>query len=143
MSEKINSYCTICGNGYNLCISCKDKIKLSPWKVYTDTAEHYKIHQILHGLSCNIYTRDEAKDKLKNVDLSDLETFKSNIQSVIKDILKEDKVVKEIVDGIADVKVEKSTTEEFNIKSDVKEDIVENPMPRKRNYKINKVEETE
>ena len=131
MSEKVNSYCTICGNGYHLCISCKDKIKLSPWKVYTDTAEHYKIHQILHGLSCNIYTKDEAKDKLKNVDLSDLETFKPNIKKIVKDILNEDqpivKTIEEIkpIEGFNEIEITK-----------VKENTIEKPIiSRKRNYK--------
>lgn len=90
MGEQINATCTICGNGYHLCFSCKDKIKLSPWKVYTDTAEHFKIHQIIHGLSTKVYTKNEAKSKLQNVDLSDLETFRPNIKAIIKDVLKEE-----------------------------------------------------
>lgn len=110
-------------------------MKLSPWKMHTDTAEHFKIHQIIHGFSTGVYNKDEAKNKLKNVDLSDLDTFKPNIKSIIEDILKEDTVVK-VVDDIVDVKVEELSTEEL----DIKEDIVENPIPRKRNYKVNKVE---
>lgn len=129
MNEKINSYCTICGNGYHLCISCKDKIKLSPWKVYTDTAEHYKIHQILHGLSCKIYTKDEARDKLKNVDLSDLKTFKPSIKSIIEDILKEDIVV--------------NTVESENI-NNIEVEEIKPIYSRKRNFKVeNEVEKTE
>ena len=135
MSEKINSYCTICGNGYHLCISCKDKLKLSPWKVYTDTAEHYKIHQILHGLSCKTYTKDEAKDKLKNVDLSDLETFKSNIKSIIVDILKEDSVTRTVEPEKID-DLEPAITEDVETFEEVKA-----VYSRKRNFKTN--DETE
>ena len=138
MSEQINATCTVCGNGYHMCLSCKDKMKLSPWKMYTDTAEHFKIHQIIHGFSTGVYNKAEVKNKLKNVDLSDLNTFKPHIKSIIEDILKEDTVVK-VVNDIVDIKVEEVAMEE----SDIKEDIVENPMPRKRNYKVNKVEETE
>lgn len=117
MSEQINATCTICGNGYHLCLSCKDKIKLSPWKVYTDTAEHFKVHQIIHGLSTKVYTKNEAKSKLQNVDLSDLETFRPNIKATIKDILKEEPV---------------------------EEVAAERAIPsRKRNYKVNKVETNE
>lgn len=93
MSEQINAYCTVCGNGYHLCLSCKDKMKLQPWKMFADTAEHYKIHQIIHGFSTKVYTKDEVRSKLKNIDLSDLETFKPNIKAIIKDILKEKSVV--------------------------------------------------
>ncbi len=118
MSEQINAYCTICGNGYHMCLSCKDKMKMSPWKMYTDSAEHYKIHQIIHGLSTKVYTEDEVKSKLENVDLSDLETFKPNIKAIIQGILAKEKVVEDAV--------------------------VEAPISRKRSYKVNnEVAETE
>lgn len=121
MSEHINATCTVCGKGYYMCLSCKDKMKLSPWKMYTDSAEHYKIHQIIHGFSTKVYTEDEVKAKLKNVDLSDLETFKPNIKAIIKDILEKEEVV------------EKAHVEE--------EMVVEKPVySRKRNYKLNNVE---
>ena len=110
-----------------MCLSCKDKMKMSPWKMYTDSAEHYKIHQIIHGLSTKVYTKDEVKSKLKNVDLSDLETFKPNIKSIIKDILKEE-VVEEVVDN---------TMATVSITTENKE-IVEKPIvSRKRYYKTN------
>lgn len=89
-----NAICSICGTPYHVCISCKDQIKLSPWKMHTDTAEHYKIYQIIHGYSTKVYNKREAKAKLKNVDLSDLENLRDNIKDIIKDIMKED--VKEI-----------------------------------------------
>ena len=121
MSEQINAYCTICGNGYHMCLSCKDKMKMSPWKMYTDSAEHYKIHQIIYGLSTKVYTEDEALLKLKNVDLSDLETFKPNIKAIIKGILEKEKIAEEVV--------KKAETEEKTI--------VEKPTySRKRNYKV-------
>ena len=121
MSEQINAYCTICGNGYHMCLSCKDKMKMSPWKMYTDSAEHYKIHQIIYGLSTKVYTEDEAMLKLKNVDLSDLETFKPNIKTIIKGILEKEKIAEEVV--------KKAETEEKTI--------VEKPTySRKRNYKV-------
>ena len=129
MSEQINAYCTICGNGYHMCLSCKDKMRMSPWKMHTDSAEHYKIHQIIYGLSTKVYTEDEALLKLKNVDLSDLETFKPNIKAIIKGVLEKEKIKEEAV-------VEKAETE--------KKMAVEKPVySRKRNYKVNKVEVNE
>lgn len=118
MSEKINATCTVCGKGYHMCLSCKDKMRLSPWKMYTDSAEHYKIHQIIHGFSTKLYNEDEVRMKLKNVDLSDLETFKPNIKAIIKDILKKEVVVE-------DVQAEEKV-------------VVEKPVySRKRSYKLN------
>lgn len=87
MAEKINATCAICGKGYHLCISCKDMISLTPWKKHTDTSEHYKIYQIIHGYSTKVYTKAEAKDKLKKVDLSDFDTLRDNIKVVITDIM--------------------------------------------------------
>ena len=86
MSQVNNSTCSICGKEYYLCLSCQNH-KLTPWKLHTDTSEHYKIYQILHGYTCDIYTKEEARNKLKNVDLSDLETFRESIKDRINDIL--------------------------------------------------------
>ena len=87
MAEKINATCAICGKGYHLCMSCKDMISLTPWKKHTDTSEHYKIYQIIHGYSTKVYTKAEAKAKLKKVDLSDFDTLRDNIKAVITDII--------------------------------------------------------
>lgn len=92
MAEKINATCAICGKGYHLCMSCKDMISLTPWKKHTDTSEHYKIYQIIHGYSTKVYTKAEAKAKLKKVDLSDFDTLRDNIKSVITDIMGADVV---------------------------------------------------
>lgn len=89
MAEKNNATCSICDKGYHICLSCRDSIQLAPWKVHTDTSEHYKIFQIIRGYSTGMYDKDESKAKLKNVDLSDLNTFRPHIKKIIKDILKE------------------------------------------------------
>ena len=67
-------------------MSCKSH-NLTPWKLHTDTAEHYKIFQILRGVFLNVYTKEEAKKKLNNIDLSDLDTFRDSVKLQIKDIL--------------------------------------------------------
>lgn len=92
MAEKINATCAICGKGYHLCMSCKDMISMTPWKKHTDTSEHYKIYQIIHGYSTNVYTKAEARAKLKKVDLSDFDMLRDNIKSVITDIMDVDVV---------------------------------------------------
>ncbi len=93
--EKNNAICAICGNPYYMCLSCKDQMQLNPWKVHTDTSEHYKIFQILRGYTIGVYSREEAKEKLGNVDLSDLEKFRPKIKSTIEFILtgKESKAI--------------------------------------------------
>lgn len=83
---KNNSICAICGKPYYTCNSCDDYKRLYPWKMFTDTSEHYKIYQIIHGHSIGIYNKNETKEKLQNVNLSDLETLTDSIQKTIKEI---------------------------------------------------------
>ena len=113
VADNNNATCSICGNGYRKCLSCKDTMNLQPWKEVTDTAECYKVFQVVRGYSIGLYTREEFKSKLKNIDLSNLENFREHIKVLIKDALKEDEVVENIV------------------------------VPRKKSNKINKVEVNE
>ena len=82
-----NATCSICGKSYHLCLACKDQINLTPWKRHTDTSEHYKIYQILHGYNTKVYTKEEAKLKFQMVDLSDFDSLRDNIKNIIKDII--------------------------------------------------------
>lgn len=90
MAEKNNATCSICGKAYHVCLSCKDSMANHPWRVHTDTSEHYKVYQVLRGLSTGVYTKEETKEKLKNIDLHDLCDFRPHIKSLIEEILKED-----------------------------------------------------
>ena len=91
MQEKNNAVCSICGRPYHMCLACNDAIKLNPWKRYTDTSEHYKIYQTIHGYNTKVYSKNEAKHKLQMVDLSDFENLRDNIKNIIKDIMGENK----------------------------------------------------
>lgn len=115
MAGKNNATCSICGRGYHKCLSCKDSMRLHPWKDVTDTAECYKVFQVVKGFSTGVYTKDEFKSKLKNIDLSDLENFRDHIKALIKDVLKEEPVVEVVEETPV---VEKTTAS------------------RKRNYKV-------
>lgn len=114
MGEQNNATCSICGDPYHLCLSCKDSMKLHPWKIHCCSPDCYKTFQVVKGYNTGVYTKEEFKSKLKNIDLSNLENYKENIKVLIKDTLKEEK-------------------EEFV----VKEPIVSS-VSRKRNYKVNK-----
>ena len=87
MAEKNNATCAICGKGYYMCASCKDKMSATPWKIHTDTSEHYKVFQIVKAHSLGVYDDNEARTKLKNVDLSDVEEFKPEIKKIVKNIM--------------------------------------------------------
>ena len=126
MSEQINATCSICGKGYHLCISCKDAMKLHPWKMHTDSASCYQVFQAVNGYSTSVYTKEEFKSKLKNIDLSNLENYRDHIKALIKDILKEDELVAEAAQDEEKVVIRKPS------------------YVRKKNYNVNnEVEETE
>ena len=132
-----NSVCSICGKEYYACLSCRDSIKVNPWKLFTDTSEHYKVFQVVKGISTNVYTKDEAREKFKNINLDDLDSFRPHIKKIIKDILKEERPVVKTVEETEEVaEIETETT---------KETVIEKPVySRKRNYKVNnEVVETE
>lgn len=88
-----NAECSICGKAYHVCVSCKDEMSATPWKVHTDTSEHFKVFQIVRGYSTGVYNKEEAKARFERVDLSDIGSFRPNIKSIIKGILKENKRV--------------------------------------------------
>lgn len=105
INEVNNATCSICGKPYHLCQSCKDTISLNPWKLHTDTADHYVIYQIIHGYSTGVYSKEIARDKLKNANLTDLNSFRNNIQSVISEIMQKDKIDNkiEVEDEVIDI----------------------------------------
>lgn len=137
MTEKNNAVCSICGKSYYACMSCLDAMKLHPYKRFTDTAEHFKVFQVVRGLSTGVYTKDESKEKFKNIDLGDIESFRPHIKDIIKDVLKEEKaeVVVEITEeientvaeDIAEIKVEET---------EVAKNVEKQTVSRKRNYKV-------
>lgn len=132
MSEKYNATCSICGRPYYKCISCRDKMALNPWKAFCDTAEHYKVHQVISGFNSGIYTKEEAKDKFNNIDISDVKDFRPNIKQIVEDIIKEDKP---IANPIVDVIIE--PVEDSILTEEVEEAVIEKPVySRKRNYNM-------
>lgn len=86
-NKKHNSFCAICGKSYYYCNSCKDIAHLYPYKILTDTTEHYKIFMVVRGYNNGLYTKEEAYERLKNVDTSDIDNYKDNIKKIVKDIL--------------------------------------------------------
>ena len=126
MAERNNATCSICGSGYHACYSCKDSMQLHPWKIHCCSPDCYKVFQVVRGHSTGVYTNDEFKSKLQNIDLSNLENYREHIKVIIKDALKEDEPIVETVAPI----------EEFKVEAEEKV-VVEKPTySRKRNYKV-------
>ena len=87
-NNNMNAHCSICGCGYRICHTCKNEKKFKPWRTITDTIAHYKIYMAIHGYTVT-RNKENAKSELQNCDLSDMESFKPEIQSIIKEIMAE------------------------------------------------------
>lgn len=85
-NKKYNATCSICGKPYNMCNSCRHDSPII-WKKFCDTAEHYKIYQIVHGYTTGVYTDAEAAKKIGNINLSDLDELRPNIRDIINNII--------------------------------------------------------
>lgn len=135
MADKHNAECAICGKGYTMCYSCNDRMS-APWKLHCDTAEHYKIFQIVSGYTAKVYTKEEAAERFEKVDLSDLNELRDNIKSIIEEIIAVDDA--EDVDGVG--------ADDSDVKPEEEADIAESegdgsdegakPMPRRRNKRV-------
>lgn len=89
MSESnINAYCKICGVGYHICNTCKTQKTFKAWRSITDTIDHFLIYSAIHGYTVS-KNRELAKTELEKCDLTDMENFKPEIKSVIKEIMQE------------------------------------------------------
>ena len=112
-------------------------MQAQPWKIFTDTSEHYKVFQAVRGYNTGVYTKEEFKFKLKNIDLSDLENYKEHIKTLIKDVLKEKSVEKSVkeVKEVKPVETENAEIKEEVVENDI-EHIVKPTISRKKNFKM-------
>ena len=124
MAEKNNATCSICGKAYYKCLSCKGKGSSEPWKMHCCSSEHFKIYQVIHGVNTGVYTKDEAREKFKIIDLSDLNKLRDNIKKIVKDIIKEDKKIEKIEDQTA----QKEIVAEVVAEPVIAESVVETPV---------------
>lgn len=122
MADKNNSTCSICGKSYHKCLSCRDSVKLQPYKMHCCSADCYKVFQLVRGYNVGVYNKDEFKSKLENIDLGDLENYKEHIKVLIKDTLKNNEIVEAL-------KAESTEDENAFVKRTI--------ATRKRNYKVN------
>lgn len=136
MSGKKYFECAICGTKYEACYSCNRKDPSLSWKNVCDTAEHYKIFQVVNGYTAGMYTKEEAAKKLKNVNLSDLESLRDNIKTIIKKILEavKDKVEDDKTEDNSEPAVNDATE---NIDNENVEPVVAKQTRRRKQTSVN------
>lgn len=119
-----NATCIICGKEYHLCIGCdRTKTNWKSWKMITDTENCYNIYKVLNDYGYKKITKLEARKLLKELDLSEKDTFKESVRNKIDEIMstKKKKVVEELVKEVA--AVAESVTEEIPVVENIAVDV--------------------
>jgi hypothetical protein len=96
-----NATCTVCGKNYYLCIACdRHKSTWRPWMVIVDDENCYNIYDIVSKYIAHDITKEQAKELLNTVDLTDLDNFRSLMKSKIKEILDLDVKIDEVKEAV-------------------------------------------
>lgn len=90
MNKKENHWCIVCGKGYYSCDTCNEIKNFTPWRVLTDTIEHFTIYTILKDYNNGYISKEEAKELLEKCDLSEQDTFKESAKKVLSRIFTEE-----------------------------------------------------
>ena len=85
-----NRICLTCGKPYEYCGSCQSSLTLPVWKNIFDTENCKTVFEIVSDYAQNVITKEVAKTKLLNCDLS--HSFKGNIKKYIDEIIIEEKI---------------------------------------------------
>lgn len=89
-NQKINHWCVVCGKGYHACDSCNKEKSYTPWRVLTDTIEHYKIFMILKNYNNKLISKEHAQEMLLSLDLTGMELYKDGAKNVLNQIFSVD-----------------------------------------------------
>ena len=89
MAKEINHWCVLCGKGYHACDSCQEVRLFTPWRALTDSSDHFKVFMTLKNYHNGFISKDEAREFLTQVDISDKDTYKESSRQLINEILKD------------------------------------------------------
>ena len=82
-----NRKCNVCGKTYEYCNNCSDNgHKGETWRNLYCSDNCRKIFDVLSAHAFNHITDKEAKEKLKGIDLSKLDSFNENYKKQIRQI---------------------------------------------------------
>lgn len=85
MAEKLNASCSICGEKYHVCSTCRNTKNLTPWRTITDTIDCYKIFTVVKQYTNKAITKDKAKKILEQVTMP--QELLPHIKVVVDDIM--------------------------------------------------------
>ena len=93
-----NRICLSCGKPYEQCGSCASNRNLPVWKNLFDTEACKDIFECVSDYEQKAITKERAKERLSNCDLSIVPKLKDKIRNTTEEILKEDTPVEDTVE---------------------------------------------
>lgn len=92
-----NRICLTCGNSYEYCGACPSGLNSPTWKNLFDEENCKDVFEIVSDYAQKTIFKETANRKLLKCDLSNTGKFKSNIQSLISEIMERNDVEKKPV----------------------------------------------
>ena len=92
-----NKTCIVCGGKYEYCTTCSKYDRYPTWMNQFDTENCKDLFMVATDYNAGELTLGEAKDRVKKLDISNIENYSAGVKNTIQEILtaKEDKVVKQ------------------------------------------------
>lgn len=133
--KEANSTCAICGQKYHLCVACeRKKSTWKSWRMFVDKENCYNIYKVLNDYHFKKIEKDEARELLLKLDLSELDTFKEGIKEKINDILLVEK----------NTKTYRNRRKRYKVKDqliEVVEEVVKSEIENKNEFEEQQLEE--
>lgn len=95
MKTKDNHSCLVCGSKYTYCPNCSEYDKFPRWMGIFCSENCHDIFDIANDYAHELMTKEDAKEALKDKDLSMKGKYTGGVKKAINEILREDKSVKE------------------------------------------------
>ena len=121
--------CTLCGTTYDYCPRCDETKPTFYLKYCSDNCKNISV--IINKFGFKHLTKDEAAKELAALDLSQLEQFRDRVKETIKDIMKVEAPVEEVVEVADTIDLYESVPVKSEVEEEVKEPEVEEEQSAK------------
>lgn len=82
--------CVICGTHYSYCPNCVQYNSEPRWKFLFHDKNCHDIYNVLNDYGSNVISKEQARNKLKTLDLTNIKSFRQDFRNQVNDILKQD-----------------------------------------------------
>lgn len=79
--------CVICGMHYSYCPNCVDYNSQPRWRFLFHDKNCHDIYNVLNDYGASVITKEQARAKLKALDLTNLNSFRKDFRDQIKEIM--------------------------------------------------------